>query len=345
MWKGSITQENGINIVNNPKEPIYKDTIFEFVEELSIGQNKEDNNYQFSTVYSLAVDLDENIYILDFKECCIKKFSKNGDHIMTIGRKGNGPGEFTYPATISIVDDIILIEDLVVRKISFFRTNGDFIRMISTAEYLFMGVKINQRKNIVARNSLEVPDGRLWTIKLFDVNFTHKKDLYEALMPKNNFIEKRRLVAYFSEDTTLAGYSDKYEINVFDSDGSLKKIIKREYDPVKSTDKDLDFYIEYRGYDSSAKNKRTLPKYLNSFVSFSSDDVGNIFVQTNRNHPYSKLQSYDIFNASGKYIARMDLSMKPYIWKNKKLYTIETNDDGFPIIKRYKVIQKTDINI
>ena len=45
----------------------------------------------------------------------------------------------------------------------------------------------------------------------------------------------------------------------------------------------------------------------------------------------------DMFDSEGKYIARISLKFSPIIWKKKKLYTIEEDDEEFQVVKRYKV--------
>ena len=45
-WKGEIEYEDGVKVVKNPAEPVYGEITFELKEELSIG-NEEDDNYMF----------------------------------------------------------------------------------------------------------------------------------------------------------------------------------------------------------------------------------------------------------------------------------------------------------
>jgi hypothetical protein len=44
QWKGTIEEEDGIKIIRNPNEPLYGEITFELEEDLSIG-NEEDENY------------------------------------------------------------------------------------------------------------------------------------------------------------------------------------------------------------------------------------------------------------------------------------------------------------
>jgi DNA-binding beta-propeller fold protein YncE len=49
----------------------------------------------------IAVDGEGNIYLTNFKDYPIKKFSKDGKFIKGIGKRGNGEGEFIWPWAIA----------------------------------------------------------------------------------------------------------------------------------------------------------------------------------------------------------------------------------------------------
>lgn len=63
-------------------------------EELSIGVLNGDENYVFHEPFNVEVDDQGNIYILDSGNFRIQKFDKDGRYILSIGRKGQGPGDF-----------------------------------------------------------------------------------------------------------------------------------------------------------------------------------------------------------------------------------------------------------
>lgn len=103
-WGGKIDLENGIKIINNPKAPLYADIIYKLEEDLIIG-NENDENYLFHKIRDVDVDQDGNIYVVDLGNRRVQVFSKNGIYIRTLGRFGQGPGEFELPHTINIDED------------------------------------------------------------------------------------------------------------------------------------------------------------------------------------------------------------------------------------------------
>ena len=101
-WKGTIEEVDGVTVVKNPKEPMYAENVFVLEEELSVGEVEGKEEYLFSRIRDVDVDVEENIYVLDSGETHIKVFNKNGEYVRTIGKKGQGPGEMQRPGSISI---------------------------------------------------------------------------------------------------------------------------------------------------------------------------------------------------------------------------------------------------
>jgi hypothetical protein len=70
------------------------------VEELRLG-SATDPNTGFSRVGSVAVDRDGQLYVFEVQDRHIRVFGATGRLLRTIGRAGNGPGEFAAP-TVSV---------------------------------------------------------------------------------------------------------------------------------------------------------------------------------------------------------------------------------------------------
>ena len=99
----TIEIKEGVNYVHN-LAPAWGDTLkiaLEFVQK--IGElDMEDENFQLYRPRDIVRDADENIYVLDAGNYRIQKYDKNGKYMATIGRKGEGPGEFLFPNSIAI---------------------------------------------------------------------------------------------------------------------------------------------------------------------------------------------------------------------------------------------------
>jgi hypothetical protein len=60
--------------------------------DLKIGGDTYDQNQFLYGPSSIAVDKPGNLFILDNRETCIKKFNPDGGHLLTFGRTSQGPG-------------------------------------------------------------------------------------------------------------------------------------------------------------------------------------------------------------------------------------------------------------
>jgi hypothetical protein len=47
-----------------------------------------------------------------------------------------------------------------------------------------------------------------------------------------------------------------------------------------------------------------------------------------------------VIEPEGQYRARLALKFRPQVWQNGRIYTMEEDEEGFQIVKRYKVTWK-----
>ncbi|KPK93239.1 hypothetical protein AMJ80_06060 [bacterium SM23_31] len=109
------------------------------------------DNYHFFRPTDVVVDEEENIYVLDYGDCRIQKYDSKGKHLATIGRRGQGPGDFLSPRCMNIAGDSnIYILDSGNRKVQIFNPSGKYegyigmqdkfphhLRLLFTGEFVF----------------------------------------------------------------------------------------------------------------------------------------------------------------------------------------------------------------
>jgi len=84
--------------------------------------------------------------------------------------------------------------------------------------------------------------------------------------------------------------------------------------------------------------KPIFPKYFPYFRDISVDEQGRIFVFTfDREKEKPGFYYIDIYDPEGRYIGQFlsNITASDLVWKNNKLYTIERDQEGFYVIKRY----------
>jgi len=338
QWKGTIEEVDGVTVVKNPKKPIYSKDVLSLEEELSIGEVEGREEYMFSGIRSIAVDDRERIYILDYKEAHIKVYDEKGMYIRTIGRKGQGPGEFGLPRNLIITKkNEIMVEDTGNRALIFFTLDGEFIKSLSTAKtVMFSRATIDSHNNILGMTTRADPENPKFELVKFDSKLNIIGTIDSCPLLKPPMINPFMPVFYWridENDNIIYGYPEKYEFKIFNPEGKVVRKILKEFDPVVITEEEK----EQRKKIYPPAVKLIFSRYYPAYRIFTIDDQGRIFVQT-----YEKVQSgeeyyYDIFDNEGRYISKIALWMEPRIWNKNKLYTIEENESGIQIVKRYKV--------
>ncbi len=339
-WKGRIEDDMGIAVVKNPDKPIFDEHAVRFEEDLFLGRaaTEEREKYQFSRISGIAVDKEEKIYVLDYTEAHVKVFDKNGQYLKMIGKKGQGPGEMASPFSVSITpNDEIMIQDLNNRRIIYLSLGGEFIKSLSTAEWIIVGSRTDSKGNIVAVVSNRQPDKQVIELKKFDTELN-------PIVSYRSYLSQRRSSAFnpfgpdiswtlTKNDYIICGYPENYELEVYDPEGNLIRKIHKDSKPVKVSSDE----IEEAKKRLPGPLKLDIPKYHSAFRDLTADEEGRIYVRTWEKKGNSNGYYFDIFDSAGKFIVKIPLEFKPVVWKNEKVYVIEEDENGFQVVKRYKV--------
>ena len=75
------------------------------VPEVAIGGLDGPEEYLFGSIRSIAVADDGTIYILDSQGQHVRVFDSLGVYVETLGRRGEGPGEFSEAEAIAVLPD------------------------------------------------------------------------------------------------------------------------------------------------------------------------------------------------------------------------------------------------
>lgn len=337
-WKGRIETENGITVINNPREPLYGEIKFELEEDLSIGR-EDDDNYMFYGVGDIEVDSKENIYVADKRNYRIQKFDINGNYIQTIGRQGQGPGEFDLPTIIRIDETTgdIYVKDQVF-GIEIFDKKGNHVKGIKTKKS-FSDFRLDEDGNIIGVFRTLSESSR--TNSICKVNLEGKIVETYAEFPYNRFMqrhaaggvisaitgwEKDVLITKINNKTFVYGYSGKYDLSVIDKNGQLLYKIKKDEParkfPAKKRDK---------------LKKINLGEYQPFYYLIFTDSEGRIYVQINKTWLEEDVteKEVDIFSKDGYYLYKTTLPKHTYVIKNGYLYALEVEDDE--LVKRFRI--------
>jgi len=336
-WKGTIEKVDGVTVVTNPKEPMYGEKVFSLEEELSIGEVGGREEYMFSEIGTLAVDDEERIYVSDRKETYIKVFNQDGVYLMTIGRKGQGPGEFERISGMQITHQKeLLVFDMSMRRLSFFTADGKLIETLSISELRPFELNVDSRRNFIIQSvALDLLTNQsISELKIYDAELNLLKTIASP-SPSNLFnpFDPFFIWKLAKNDNIVYGYNEAYELQILDSGGKLIRKIVKEYDHVKITKEEK----QEAEKTYSPPNKIDYPPFRPAYQYFTLDNEGRIYVQTFEKIENGNGYYHDIFDPEGRYIAKIPLEFQPQALKKTKLYTVEEDEDGYQYVKRYKV--------
>ncbi len=344
-WQGTITEENGVTIVKNPKEPVYTENVFTLEEEMAWGQKTDSQDHFFASIRALQVDEAGNIYVLDPKDCQIKIFHKEGKFVQAVSRKGQGPGEIQLPLTMEISGgDTLVLYDMGKTCFSLFSLSGEFIRQKSAAEYLYLiRVRPDHSGHYIVQTPVRTPEKTEYQILLLDSDFELINEVVsiEEKRTPSGIISMLSPQVYYMvtrEGHILFGYTKNYELQLLDQKGSLLKKIIKDYEPLPVTREVKERMIKERFEELGGLPegyKTEFPDQYPPFRYFILDSEERIFVRT-----YEKSEDgdyiFDIFDPEGRYLGSRPLPDRPAVLKDGKLYTIEEDAEGYPLVKRYR---------
>ncbi|MDH5202882.1 MAG: 6-bladed beta-propeller [Nitrospirota bacterium] len=315
-------------------------------EELSIGDVEGKEEQMFKNIFDVAVDENENIYILDLNQRQIRVFDKKGKYLRNVGKLGQGPGEFQYPRQIIISpNQEFVICDPIVRRLFFFSLDGVFRKDTPTwTKGRLLRVMLDSKGKIIGEVPL-VGEKQGFSLRKFGPDFEELYTIATREREKIPILESLApsIVWCLSEsDEIIWGDSEKYEINIQDRNGNLVKKIIKEYEPVRVIEEEHNEQIKrkFGGRPIPPEFEQELPKYYPTFKTFMVDYDGRLFSSTFEKSKSGEGYYCDVFNSEGKYIVKIPFKTQPRVWKNQKLYTIEEDEEGYQYVKRYKVTWK-----
>ncbi len=91
------------------------------VPEISVGEVDGAEEYLFGRISSIAVNDNRDLYVLDERAQHVRVFDSAGAYVETLGRRGEGPGEFGYAEAIALLPDgRLVVRDSRNHRISVF---------------------------------------------------------------------------------------------------------------------------------------------------------------------------------------------------------------------------------
>jgi hypothetical protein len=269
----------------------------------------------------------------------VQKFDKNGKYLMTIGKRGQGPGEFEQPARVRVesTGGMIYVKDQAY-AIEIFDPQGNFRKSVK-ADHVVHEFQVDG-------------NGKIWPIL---IKYTEVETLHLLCRYNEDGIQERILeefpytqiikrqggmimgattgqelaihLAKLDDASFVYGYSGKYLLTVIDLEGkALLKIQKEEVSP-KFTNKEKDRF-----------RKHGLPGQKPYFYSLFTDDQGRIYVQRNKTWAEEEdiKKEIDVFSREGYFLFKTTMPKSTMVIRDGYLYAFKISSED-EIAERYRI--------
>lgn len=270
----------------------------------------------------MRVDKDQ-IYITEGASIFI--YSLDGKLLKKFGKKGEGPMEFMVNPMAGGLQICVLPDALMavsIGKVSFFKRNGEFIRVVKAprgvASYRPLGDRFAglgfAMDNGVIMAVINIYDQKLEQVKELD----RRKNPYQQGQKMNPFLTPP--LPYTWKDTLVVD-TRTGPILVFNREGEKTAVIDHPFKPFKLTDDHKKGVMDFYRTDPRIKNNferiKNLIEFPPAFPNIQETTVANgkIYAQTFRRK--ENKAEFFIFDVSGKllkhiYLPLVDLNlMKP----------------------------------
>ena len=347
-WKGKILTEDGVRVVVNPAEPIHGQIKLDLGEELRIGK-EGDEQTQFFRIMDVGVDPSGRINVVDARNFRVQVFDPSGKYIRTIGRQGQGPGEFEMPMSVFFGGQAGYTHVLDrFRRVNHFDDKGVYIRSA-----MFDGVAIScfpdAGSGFIAV-LLGGSDEELTSFhSLSRINGEGKTQSVLARFPYTLYMERREgatlsrstgyemslYAAPLPGNSLVYGYSKDYEFVVLGPDD--KKLLVIRADEPRP---------EFTSIEKAIFGSMPVPKLKPYFYGLLTDSDGRIYVQKNANtkgkRGYGPIATedklFDVFSGEGRFLFRTALPPNTRVIQGDLIYTFYVDEEqGLEYVQRFRI--------
>ena len=327
QWAGEERDVDGVVHVHNPAEPMLPPVTVQLEELFRLGG--WDGEEFFGVIGDVMVDEQAGeIYVLDAQLSEIQVYDLSGAYLRTIGREGEGPGEFRRPADIALLPSgVIGVVQPWPSKMVLLTPEGDpagdfsfeprgegfaglsAVRTLGDRLALVYSVSQPDRDAGEFRRTL-----RLGVFEESGQEVAELTSVTSAMQFSNQTVVERDWNHFdqawaASPDGRVFARDDfrAYRIDVWNADGTPDRVIHREYAPHARTDEDID-EIRNRWAARIARWVRDpgfeIEENWNPIEDLFAREDGTLWVRTSRGMRETDegtLARFDVFDSQGRY--------------------------------------------
>jgi 6-bladed beta-propeller len=354
-WAGKVSQgANGVKTVASPAKGFAESATIKLPELWRLGGDSESEEEFFGVISDIDIDDAGQVYLLDSQLNEAKIYTKDGEFVRSIGREGEGPGEFRRPSAMFFTKKDVAIIQMMPGKIVLLTKDGKPAGDQPIPQAPDGGFQLVQGGearggNVVlfmARQQFDQAAGK-WSRTSFlasidaagkqTAEYTSKENVINMAAATMNdatwdTFERRWELGADGKVYSCNSYPN-YEITVYDKSGKVDKVITREYKPVARTAEEKDFMN--RMFSHWAKMipncKVEIDPMVKNIENIYLRDDGSLWVLTSagaRNLPKGTLGVFDVFNPEGQFVKQVTLQGQGdpledlYVFEKDRFYVV-----------------------
>ena len=318
---------------------------------------------------------DGRIAVLSGGEKKLFLFESSGEFAGSIGREGRGPGEFGYPEHLQVLPgDTLVVWDFMFGAISHFNPSGELLRDWRVDVGALLTSMREWDRRLPERVALPLADGSFVVeayltplgfyppspyrspFEYFRIDSTYgahslgrwegREHIYEPGMPASiPFPPEAYLATGGSPISVYVTNGDEYEVHEYSDAGALRRIIRRNADPIPITAGDTERWkedwerqnAEYSWEPWDAVMAELPPReFRPAVVGLVVDSEGHLWVADRKERANS---DWSVFDPAGRWLGTVELPLHRVEWIGEDLIVGVTVDPdiGVEVVEGYRL--------
>lgn len=329
-WKGKEVTKDGARYIMNPAMSMEKPTTVELEELWRLGGDTDDEDQFFGVISQILVDPEGDVYVLDTQLSQVNIYADDGAYVNTIGREGEGPGEFKMPAGMFLTSNgEVAVVQTHPGKIVLLTKDGEPagehpIPKSDDGGFILLLKGHNRGDNtVLLLRKDDYSQGFSTDYRLVSIaddgsqlaqycTSTRSIDMAARTMTDSDWdtIDRRWEMGNNGKVYAALSYGD-YRIHVWNPDGSVDRIIEREFEHRKRSQEEID---EVKNLMDLFVKRFGLSVNINEWTkdieSFYVRDDGSIWVLNAngmRDRPEGTIGMFDVFDSKGRFVRQVTL--------------------------------------
>jgi hypothetical protein len=333
-------------------------------EDFRIGSAEGSGPDVFGEVRDIEVDAAGRIYVLDHQARAIRVFDRNGRYVRSLGREGEGPGEFRTPTGMALgPDQRLWVADTRTARFTVFDTSGalaaTYPRLAQAYGWAWDG-GISRAGQLVDPTRISVGNERRQGLLLYDSAGSVFDTLPLPVVPElywelEGGSGAQRFLTFIQVPftPTLAWRYDpagavwvantaRYALYRVSLRGDTTFGLIREHQPVRVTAEDRERAIAgilgSMQVPAGRLDPGRMPDFHPAIMGFVLDDRGYVWVQ-----PRGP-SGFDVFDDAGRYLGNVAMPTRGWrlapvpLIRGAHLYYLDTDSLDVPYVVRARIV-------